>query len=128
MGIYALLRPYDQRKAFLVFLLFTVSPMNMVSFFVNTDTPLLLFSFLSAFLLFKAETRHRYSYYLLSGILFGLAFLSKYFAVLLGLSYLFYLLSVHKDARRLKGFLLLALGAFPFVLQNTLWNYRTGLA
>jgi hypothetical protein len=126
VGIYALLRPYDQRKAFLVFLLFILSPINMVFFIVNTDTPLLLFSFLSAFLLFEAETKRRYLYYLLSGILFGLAFLSKYFAVLLGLSYLFYLLSVHKDARRLKGFLLLALGAFPFVLQNTLWNYHRG--
>lgn len=126
IGIYVLLRPYDARKAFLAFVLFTVSPINTAFFVVTTDSPLLLFSFLSVLFLCRAETKQSYLYYLLSGVFFGLAFLSKYFVLLLAASYLLYLLIVRKDARRLKGFFLLALAALPFIAQNVLWNYFMG--
>jgi len=125
-GIYALLRPYGQQKAYLASVLFMVSPFNLAFFLVSTDTPLFVFSFLSACFLFKAENERRYVYYLLSGVFLGLAFLSKYFAVLLALSYVVYFLSVHKDARKIKGFLLLGLGTAPFVTQNAWWNYQNG--
>jgi hypothetical protein len=127
VGIYAALRPYDQRKAYLAFLFFMFSPANMAFFILSTEAPLLLFSFLSVLLLSKAESKHSYLCYLLSGVFLGLAFLSKYFAVLLGFSYLVYLLFfVRKDSRRVKGFVLLVLGAAPFIAQNIVWNYRTG--
>ncbi len=138
-GVYVLLRPYDQRKAYLAAVLFLVAPFNLAFFIVTTDAPLFLFSFLSAFLLFKAENqvvpsqtpacpqqKEGLFYYLLSGIFLGMAFLSKYFAVMLGLSYMLYFLSVRKTARRAKGFLLLAIGTLPFVVQNALWNYHNG--
>lgn len=138
-GVYVLLKPYDQRKAYLAALLFLVAPFNLAFFIVTTDTPLFLFSFLSAFLLFKAENELLPSqgraclrenrgclYYLLSGVFLGMAFLSKYFAVMLGFSYVLYFLSVHKTARRIKGFGLLALGTIPFVAQNFVWNYHNG--
>ena len=126
VGLYALLRPYDEHKAYLVFVLFMISPINFAFFVVTTDTPIFLFCFLSAVSLFKAEKEHSYLWYMLSGVFLGLAFLSKYFAMLLGLSYLVYFLSVRKDARKTKGFLLLALGTIPFVAQNAVWNYQTG--
>ncbi len=148
-GVYLLLKPYDQRKAYLAALLFLVAPFNLAFFIVTTDAPLFLFSFLSVFLLFKAENTEQkdcrlpivdcqfqspienqkskiYLYYLLSGVFLGLAFLSKYFAVMLGFSYVLYFLSVRKTGRRIKGLLLLALGALPFVAQNALWNYHNG--
>ncbi len=138
-GVYVLLKPYDQRKAYLAALLFLVAPFNLAFFIVTTDAPLFLFSFLSVFLLFKAENEllpsqgrvcprenGGYLCYLLSGVFLGMAFLSKYFAVMLGFSYVLYLLSVRKTFRRLKGFGLLVLGAVPFVVQNALWNYHNG--
>jgi hypothetical protein len=127
VGIYLLLRPYDERKAYLAFLLFMFSPGAMAFFILSTEAPLLLFSFLSVALLFKAENKHSYLCYLLSGVFLGLAFLSKYFAVLLGFSYLVYLLFfVPKDAKRVKGFLLLFLAALALAAQNIVWNYQTG--
>ncbi|MHC4645997.1 MAG: ArnT family glycosyltransferase [Planctomycetota bacterium] len=126
VGIYAVLRPYDQRKAYLAFLFFMFSPANMAFFILSTEAPLLLFSFLSVFMLSKAESKHSYWCYLLSGVFLGLAFLSKYFAVLLGFSYLAYLLLARKDGKQVKGFLLLFLGVVPFAAQNIVWNYRTG--
>ena len=158
-GVYALLKPFGQRNAYLAALLFLVAPFNLAFFIITTDTPLFLFSFLSVFLLFKAEReesglatkaqRHEENgniqnplapsclggespkskislYYLLSGVFLGLAFLSKYFAVMLGFSYVLYFLSVRKTARRIKGFALLVLGTVPFVVQNAVWNYHNG--
>jgi len=150
VGLYVLLKPYDERKAYLVFLLFMLCPMNTMFFLVAPDDPLLLFSFLSVFFLFKAEkttdftnslfnsvnpckfvferseTRRSYLCYFLSGVFWGLAFLSKYFAVLLAFSYLVYFLSVRQCAQRTKGVILFALGAIPFVAQNAFWNYQNG--
>ncbi|NIP32913.1 MAG: hypothetical protein GWN67_20945, partial [Phycisphaerae bacterium] len=98
----------------------------MAFFAILTDAPLFLFSFFSGFFLFKAERENSYLFYLLSGLCLGLAFLSKYFAILLGFSYLLYLLMSHKNSKKVKGFLLLALAASPFVVQNTIWNYQNG--
>jgi len=173
VGLYMLLKPYDERKAYLVFVLFMVCPMNTMFILVAPDDPLLLFSFLSVFFLFRAERatdftdytdlvfssvnpcksvsknveiRRSYLYYFLSGVFWGLAFLSKYFAVLLVFSYLVYFLSVCKKIEnsklktqnsklflplclarsRIKGILLFVLGATPFVAQNALWNYQNG--
>jgi hypothetical protein len=138
-GVYILLKPFDQRKAYLASVLFLVAPFNLAFFIVTTDAPLFLFSFLSVFLLFKAENESQPSQerachrvnggnwrYLLSGVFLGMAFLSKYFAVMLGFSYALYFLSARKTAHRIKGFLLLVLGALPFVAQNALWNYHNG--
>lgn len=126
VGIYVLLRPYDHRKAYYACLLYLLSPVNNTLFVILTDTPLQLFSFLSVFFLFRAEKTRSYLYYFLSGIFLGLAFLSKYFVILLVVSYLFYFLSVRKDLKRLKGFLLTGLGLLPFVVQNAVWNYNNG--
>lgn len=126
VGLYGLLKPYDERRAYLVSVLFIVCPMNTMFFLVAPDDPLLLFSFLSIFFLFKAQSKESYVHYFLSGVFWGLAFLSKYFAVLLAFSYLVYFLSVRKCGRRIKGVILFALGAIPFVAQNALWNYQNG--
>lgn len=126
VGLYVMLKPHDEHKAYLVFVLFMLCPMNTMFFLVAPDDPLLLFSFLSVFLLFKAETKGSYIHYFLSGVFWGLAFLSKYFAVLLAFSYLVYFLSVRKNARRTKAAILFTLGAIPFVAQNAFWNYQNG--
>ncbi|HEY6093649.1 MAG TPA: glycosyltransferase family 39 protein, partial [Gallionellaceae bacterium] len=46
-GIYRMLRPLDEHKAALVAILFLISPLNVLNVLVTTDTPLILFAFLS---------------------------------------------------------------------------------
>ena len=123
LGIYQLLKPHDETKAALVAILFLISPFNVLNVLVTTDTPLILFVFLSAASLFKALQKNNMAWYGLSGALFGLAFLSKYFAVLLGLGYLAYFFFSDKAGQKTKGFILLFLAALPFALVNLYWNY-----
>ncbi len=100
LGIYQLLKPHDEAKAALVAILFLVSPLNILNVLVTTDTPLILFVFLSAAALFKALQNSSMAWYALSGALFGMAFLSKYFAVLLGLGYLAYFIESARSSLR----------------------------
>ncbi|MEJ1959727.1 MAG: glycosyltransferase family 39 protein [Nitrosomonadales bacterium] len=90
--------------------LYLVSPLNILNVLITTDTPLILFVFLSALALFKALQRNGLAWYGLSGVLFGLAFLSKYFAVLLGLGYLGYFIFSSKDKQKTAGFSLAVSG------------------
>jgi 4-amino-4-deoxy-L-arabinose transferase-like glycosyltransferase len=88
-------------------------PLNVLGVLVTTDTPLALFSVASMI----AFARQRF---LLAGALLGLAFLSKYFAVLLGIAYLVWAVA----ARRPAAFGLTFLGALPFGLVNLYWNWQ----
>ena len=123
IGIYQLLKPHDETKATLVAILFLVSPLNILNVLVTTDTPLILFVFLSAATLFKALQKNSLAWFGLSGVWFGLAFLSKYFAVLLGLGYLAYFIFSGRNKQNIRGFILLFLVALPFALLNVYWNY-----
>jgi 4-amino-4-deoxy-L-arabinose transferase-like glycosyltransferase len=89
-------------------------PMHVWNVLITTDTPLAFFSVASLL----AFARQRF---LLAGALLGLAFLSKYFAVLLGLGYLAWALA----ARRPGAFGLAFLGALPAGLLNLYWNWQT---
>jgi len=122
-GIYFIVKPFDKTKACLLATLFLVSPINVLNVLISTDTPLLLFSFVSAGFLFYALKQKNYLHYCLSGGFLGLAFLSKYFAVLLGLSYLIYFIMAKKSKDRYIGFLILFLSVIPFAAVNLYWNY-----
>lgn len=122
-GIYVLLKEYDASKAGATAILYLVSPLNILFVLYTADTPLYLFSFLSAFFFFKAIRRNRLLPYGLSGAFLGLSFLSKYFSVFLGGAYALYFVIARKDRRRPAGILVLILSATPFVVQNVLWNY-----
>jgi 4-amino-4-deoxy-L-arabinose transferase-like glycosyltransferase len=89
-------------------------PLHVWNVLITTDTPLAFFSVASLL----AFARQRF---LLAGALLGLAFLSKYFAVLLGLGYLAWALA----ARRPGAFGLAFLGALPAGLLNLYWNWQT---
>lgn len=121
LGLYALLRPIDEGKARLVALVMLLSPVYLVNVLITTDTGLILFGFLSAVALQLALRREQALLFLLAGVLLGLAFMSKYFAVLLALAYVALLPLAGR--RHLPGFLLLFLGALPFGLVNLAWNY-----
>jgi 4-amino-4-deoxy-L-arabinose transferase-like glycosyltransferase len=94
-------------------------PMNFWNVLITTDTPLVLFSVASLLLFARAAQRDAAALYFASGVLLGLAFLSKYFAVLLGLAYFVWAVL----SRRPRAFLLVFLGGLPAGLLNLYWNY-----
>jgi len=95
-------------------------PMNVWNVLITTDTPLLLFSVAALLVFARAAEKDSPKLYLFSGVLLGLAFLSKYFAVLLGLSFLVWAILSKKP----NAFLLVFLGGLPFGLLNLYWNYE----
>lgn len=114
----------DEPRAALAGMLYLLMPIDIVDVLISTDTPLILFSFLSAWALHRALARESgYRWFVYSGLLLGLAFLSKYFAVLLGLTYGVYLLLLKRGRRNAIGLLLLFLAVLPFAAYNVWWNY-----
>jgi len=122
LTMYAMLKPRGEDKARTVALVFLISPIFLVPVIVTTDIPLVLFGALSAFVLYRALETRQTVLFMLSGVFLGLAFLSKYFAVLLGLAYLFYFLFFARS--RWREFLLLFLAVLPFGLLNLYYNYN----
>ncbi len=110
----------DEDSASLAALAVLLVPMNFWNVLVTTDTPLVLFSLASLLAFARAAQQGAAAWFLASGALLGLAFLSKYFAVLLGLSYLAWAVF----SRRWRAFGLVFLGALPFALVNLWWNYN----
>ncbi|MDH4233984.1 MAG: glycosyltransferase family 39 protein, partial [Gallionella sp.] len=123
LGIYRLLKPYDEIRAALVATLFLIAPLNVLNVLVSTDTPLILFVFLSVASLYKALHENSKLWYALSGVFLGMAFLSKYFAVLLILGYLAYFIFSSRSKEKIQGLILLLLASLPFALINFYWNY-----
>jgi len=124
VAIQRTLRHRDPTRAFLAATLWLVLPLDVINVFVTTDTPLLLFATLSILALYRGLHSARPGWYVASGICLGLAFLSKYFAVLLGLAYLAVFIARRRDPVVRRGIALLLLSAVPFGLVNLAWNYN----
>ena len=122
-AIYRLLRDRHP-QAVMAAILFLIAPVNILGMLITTDTPLLLWSFLSALCFYRAQERDAPGWYLLAGLMLGLAFFSKFFAGLLGVAYVLYILFfVRRGWRPWRGIGLIILGALPFIFLNLLWNY-----
>lgn len=101
-----------------------VAPVQVVNVLITTDTPLLVFSFLAIAAYALAVRRGSLVLCVAAGVAFGLAFLSKYFVVLLGLAYLVYVAALRRDARGWLELAVVAAAALPFGLLNLAWNYE----
>ena len=126
-GIYHILKQQQSKVAEIVALTFLVAPVNIINILITTDTPLILFSFISAWYFYQAITfsnKKTYKFYMFAGIFLGLAFLSKYFAVLLGITYGLYILLFQRNKQGYIGLLIVLLMVLPFVLTNLWWNYN----
>ncbi len=110
----------DEDTANLAALAVLLMPLNVWNVLITTDTPLVLFSVASVLVFARAAQKGSNGLFFVSGILLGLAFLSKYFAVLLGLAFLVWSIL----SKRPKAFLLVFLGGLPFGLLNLYWNYE----
>lgn len=103
-------------------------PLSVWNVFITTDTPLALFV-AAAVLAFaraaqaaaSAAPARAYGLALIAGVALGFAFLSKYFAVLVGLAFLVWTLSVRVPGR-FALFGLVFVAALPFGLLNLYWN------
>jgi 4-amino-4-deoxy-L-arabinose transferase-like glycosyltransferase len=110
----------DEDTANLAALAVLLVPMNVWNVLITTDTPLVVFSVASLLVFARAAQKGSNGLFFIAGILLGLAFLSKYFAVLLGLAYLVWAVSSKKPG----AFGLVFLGGLPFGLLNLYWNYE----
>jgi 4-amino-4-deoxy-L-arabinose transferase-like glycosyltransferase len=109
----------DEDTANLAALAVLLVPMNVWNVLITTDTPLLVFSVASLLVFARAAARDSTGLYLIAGLLLGFAFLAKYFAVLLGLSYLAFAIV----SKRPRAFGLVFLGGLPAGLLNLYWNW-----
>ena len=128
-GIYSLLKKRQAEVAAWVALCFLVAPVNVINVLITTDTPLILFSFISAWFTYKGlyedtTNRNWKVSFILSGLFLGLAFFSKYFAIFLGLAYGIYIVLFHRNKKGILGLTLILLMVTPFVFINILWNYN----
>jgi hypothetical protein len=123
-GIYLVLRRADPMKAALAALAFMLLPANVWGVFITTDTPLIFFCFASAFAFWLGIVRRSAGWHALAGVFLGLAFLSKYFAVLLGLAYVAHLALSPRGQRDWRALALVVLCSLPFAAVNLWWNYE----
>ncbi len=99
-------------------------PVQVLNVLITTDTPLLVFSFVSIAAYALAVRRRSLALCAVAGAALGLAFLSKYFAVLLGLAYVVYAAALRRDARGWRELVVVLAAALPFSLVNLAWNYE----
>ena len=123
-GVYFVLRRLDETRAALAALAFMLLPPNVWAVLITTDTPLIFFSFASAVAFWLGMARKAPGWQALAGAFLGLAFLSKYFAVLLGLAYVAYTLCAPRGQRDWRGLALVVACSLPFAMLNLWWNYE----
>ena len=123
------LKGWNRQRAAWAVLLFWLAPINWLNMLITTDIPLIFWSAWSLAALVRAERRAQLDraacgLYALSGLFLALAFLSKYFSVVLGLSYLAYFALYRRD--RAAGFAVLVLCALPGPAVNIAYNMSHG--
>jgi hypothetical protein len=123
-GVYWVLRRADKAKAALAAIAFMLLPANVWAVLITTDTPLILFSFASVLAFWFGQEKRSTGWQALAGAFLGLAFLSKYFAVLLGLAYVIYTVCAPRGQRDWRGLALVVICSLPFAAVNLWWNYE----
>ncbi len=109
----------DEQRIWWAAAIYLSLPVSWFAVFVTTDTPLIVLMTLSIVVYALAIRRDSVAGVVLAGVLLGLFFLSKYFAVILGCA-----LGVHAftQARRWRYLLALLCGALPFIAINLVYN------
>lgn len=118
------LPPERSAAAWLAGAVYLVLPWSWMFVLVTTDTPLVFFMALSAYCFLRGEASGRAGWFAAAGLLVGLAFLSKYFAALLGLAYAVYILGWQR--RRWWTLPLMFACALPAIAINLAYNATHG--
>lgn len=119
--LYTTFKSSDRNKAALIALLFWSSPVNLLLVPFTNDIALTFFGLFSTLFFIRSVQTDSYGPALLSGAFLGLAFLSKYFAVVLFLGMVVYL-AYAKGKQFYRPMVAIILGALPFGLINLYWN------
>jgi 4-amino-4-deoxy-L-arabinose transferase-like glycosyltransferase len=98
-------------------------PAQVLDIATTTDTPLIFFAFVSLAAFVLGVRRSSPALFAAAGAAVGLAFLAKYFAVMLGFAYLVFTLLVPRP-RRWRDLAIVVAAALPFALINVAWNYE----
>ncbi len=124
-SIYKIAQLYiDENKAYLLFLLFLVSPVDILMSLFTNDIPLVLFGTLGTqFLLYSLKKEQTLKYAVLAGVFLGASFLSKYFAVFLIFSLFVFSISVYRT-KAIKTLLIASPLVLLAVAQNMYFNYN----
>ncbi|MBS3998730.1 MAG: glycosyltransferase family 39 protein [Hydrogenophaga sp.] len=132
LGIVDVLRrhlpPEREAGAWLAGAVYLAMPWSWMFVLVTTDTPLALFMGLSAYAYLRADAcpGRGAGWYALAGVFVGLAFLSKYFAALLGCAYTVHIIGWRRD--RWWALPLMFALALPFIGLNVWFNATHGWA
>lgn len=113
-------------SAWLAGAVYLAMPWSWMFVLVTTDTPLVLFMALSAYAYLRASAcpDRGTGWYALAGLFVGLAFLSKYFAALLGLAYAVHVLGWRRE--RWWALPLMLVLALPSIGINLAFNATHG--
>lgn len=103
-------------------LLVLLAPASVWNVFITTDTPLIFFSMLTVVAYVGAIRRASLGLHAVAGLFLALAFLSKYFAVLLGVAIFVHVVAVRRDRQRWLGLALLVAVALLGPALNIWWN------
>ena len=123
-GVYLALRREDETKALIAALAFMLLPANVWPVLITTDTPLIFFTFASVLAYWRGLGGKAPGWQALAGAFLGLAFLSKYFAVLLGLAYVVHTACSPRGQRDWRGLAIVVVCSLPFAAINLWWNYE----
>jgi hypothetical protein len=125
INLYEHLYPQDNSsKKWWMGMFYLLMPWSLLFVLVTTDTPLFLFSSLSVWFFVRAVTKQKQIYFFLAGLFVGLAFLSKYFVVLLLLAYCFCLWRFY--SKPWKALIYLLLPVIFFGVENLWFNLMNG--
>ena len=125
-SIYNIAKLYiDENKAYLLFLLFLVSPVDILMSLFTNDIPLVLFGTLGTqFLLYSLKKSQTVKYAILAGLFLGASFLSKYFAIFLLFSLLIFAITTYK-IKSIKTLFIASTIILLAVAQNMYFNYNS---
>lgn len=124
LAVVALARPAGEAKAWLAGVCTLAVTPEWLNVLISTDTPLVFFSVLSLVAYVRAVRAPGAVnvWHVLAGLALGAALDSKFFAALLALGYVAFVVVSPRAERRWPGLLVVAVCALPPVLVNVWWN------
>lgn len=123
-GILRILSPHTGALAYVTATLFLISPVSLYNVFITTDTPVILFIFLSGWAFYEASRSERLGGYFLAGLAVGMGMLSKYFEGLMALAIAAYWALIDRRAKAFGGLILVAVVSALLFTVNLYWNYE----
>lgn len=97
------------------------------SILMTTDVPMLFFSALASFFLWKAVQNNKLQSWMSAGLFLGLALLSKYIAIFVAVSFVLFLWARSRNTFSTRGFWMMLGLAMLILLPNILWQFENGL-